>query len=429
MARLMRLAGSVLHDRWLLPDHGIEDVPQTERHAVEHRSDRGVASELLHTRRRQDLGPVRQGGVEIGVDRAPVVDLGIIGFAGDGIHTDHGIAGSACCDGGGAGPCATLAADEFPHPRFPAMTDPIVVGTGIVKRYGANTVLDHTDITVNPGVTGLLGANGAGKTTMLGLFLGLHAADAGTLQILGGDPRTAGPALRARIGYSPEHHNLPPDLPATDFVQHIAEVHGMPTVDAVGRASDALWFVGMGEERTRPLGTLSTGQRQRVKLAMAIAHDPDLVLLDEPTDGLDPTQRETMLDLIRRLSADFGMNVLLSSHLLDEVERTCNQVVILKDGRVTAAGDIDDLKGVGKGMTVEVDWGADVLADRFRSRGLDVAQEASRLVVTIPAELGPVSQEDLFRVARDDLSELALPVRRLQNRTVSLEEVFMEVGV
>ena len=123
------------------------------------------------------------------------------------------------------------------------------------------------------------------------------------------------------------------------------------------------------------------------------------------------------------------MNVLLSSHLLDEVERTCNQVVILKDGRVTAAGDIDDLKGVGKGMTVEVDWGADVLADRFRARGLDVAQEASRLVVTIPAELGPVSQEDLFRVARDDLSELALPVRRLQNRTVSLEEVFMEVGV
>ncbi len=294
-----------------------------------------------------------------------------------------------------------------------AMNSPIITGTGIVKRYGTNTVLDHADVEVHSGVTGLLGSNGAGKTTMLGLFLGLHRMDEGTLSVLGHDPRVAGHNVRARIGYSPEHHNLPPDLPATDFVQHIAEVHGMPPTDAVGRASDALWFVGMGEERTRPLGTLSTGQRQRVKLAMAIAHDPELVMLDEPTDGLDPTQRETMLDLIRRLSSEFGMNVLLSSHLLDEVERTCNQVIILKDGRVTAAGGIDELKGAGKGLTVEVDWGATELADRLRSRGLTVAQEASRLVVTADASLGPVSQDDLFRVARDDVSDLDLPLRRL----------------
>ena len=309
-----------------------------------------------------------------------------------------------------------------------AMNSPIITGTGIVKRYGTNTVLDHADVEVHSGVTGLLGSNGAGKTTMLGLFLGLHRMDEGTLSVLGHDPRVAGHSVRARIGYSPEHHNLPPELPATDFVQHIAEVHGMPPTDAVGRASDALWFVGMGEERTRPLGTLSTGQRQRVKLAMAIAHDPELVMLDEPTDGLDPTQRETMLDLIRRLSSEFGMNVLLSSHLLDEVERTCNQVIILKDGRVTASGGIDELKGAGKGLTVEVDWGATELADRLRSRGLTVAQEASRLVVTADASLGPVSQDDLFRVARDDVSDLDLPLRRLQNRTVSLEEVFLEVG-
>ncbi|MFN8051813.1 MAG: ABC transporter ATP-binding protein [Acidimicrobiales bacterium] len=308
------------------------------------------------------------------------------------------------------------------------MNSPIITGTGIVKRYGSNTVLDHTDIAVQPGVTGLLGANGAGKTTMLGLFLGLHRPDEGRLEVLGHDPRTAGPAMRARIGYSPEHHNLPVDLPANDFVQHIAEVHGMPTTDAIGRASDALWFVGMGEERTRPLGTLSTGQRQRVKLAMAIAHDPDLVMLDEPTDGLDPTQRETMLDLIRRLSSEFGMNVLLSSHLLDEVERTCANVVILKDGRVTASGGIDELKGVGQGLTIEVDRGAAELGDRLRGRGLNVNVEASRLVVTLGADLAHVTQDELFRVARDDVSDLQLPLRRLQNRTVSLEEVFLEVG-
>ena len=308
------------------------------------------------------------------------------------------------------------------------MSSPIIAGTGIVKRYGSNTVLDHTDIVVRPGVTGLLGSNGAGKTTMLGLLLGLHRADAGSLEVLGHDPRTAGPTVRSRIGYSPEHHNLPPDLPATDFVQHIAEVHGMPKADALGRASDALWFVGMGEERIRPLGTLSTGQRQRVKLAMAIAHDPDLVLLDEPTDGLDPTQRETMLDLIRRLSSEFGMNVLLSSHLLDEVERTCAEVVILKDGKVTASGGIDELKGVGKGVTVEVDHGAPELADRLRLRHLTVVQEASRLVVTPGPSTEAFDQGDLFRIVRDDVSELQLPLRRLQNRTVSLEEVFLEVG-
>lgn len=308
------------------------------------------------------------------------------------------------------------------------MTSPIITGTGIVKRYGSNTVLDGAEFAVKPGVTGLLGANGAGKTTLLGMILGLHRPDEGRLSVLGEDPWTAGPTVRARIGYSPEHHNLPPDLPATDFVQHIAEVHGLPTSDAIARSSDALWFVGMGEERIRPLGTLSTGQRQRVKLAMAIAHDPSLVLLDEPTDGLDPTQRETMLDLIRRLSSEFGMNVLLSSHLLDEVERTCSEVVILKDGRVTASGGIDELKGVGKGVTVEVDWGAEQLADRLRQRHLVVLQEERRLVVTPAADATALSQTDLFRVVRDDVSDLALPLRRLHDRTVSLEEVFLEVG-
>lgn len=303
---------------------------------------------------------------------------------------------------------------------------PIITGTGIVKRYGANTVLDQLDLSVSPGVTGLLGSNGAGKTTLLGLLLGLHHPDAGSMTVLGRDPEHGGSELRARIGYSPEHHNLPPDLPASDFVQHIAEIHGIPPTDAVGRASDALWFVGLGEERSRPLGTLSTGQRQRVKLAMAIAHDPELVLLDEPTDGLDPTQRETMLDLIRRLAADFGMNVLLSSHLLDEVERTCTSVVILKDGRVTASGGIDELKGVGQGLTIDVDRGAAELAARLSARGLTVVVEVSRMVVT--AGSSPVDQHDLLRVVRDDIADLALPVRRLQSRTVSLEEVFLEVG-
>jgi ABC-2 type transport system ATP-binding protein len=184
----------------------------------------------------------------------------------------------------------------------------------------------------------------------------------------------------------------------------------------------------MGEERIRPIGTLSTGQRQRVKLAMAIAHDPDLVMLDEPTDGLDPTQRETMLDLIRRLASDFGMNVLLSSHLLDEVERTCTEVVILKDGRVTASGGIEELKGAGQGVTVDLDWGAAELGERLRARGLAVSLDGQRLVVTAGSPPVVGSQAELFAVIRDDVSDLGLPIRRLADRTVSLEDVFLEVG-
>ncbi len=310
-----------------------------------------------------------------------------------------------------------------------APTDrPIIVGSAISKSYGTNVVLDGADLIVRPGVTGLLGANGTGKTTMLGLLLGLHRCDSGTMEVLGHDPATAGPEVRARIGYSPEHQNLPPDLPATDFVRHMAEIHGIPPADALGRASDALWFVGMGEERLRPLGTMSTGQRQRVKLAMAIAHDPDLVMLDEPTDGLDPTQREVMLDLIRRLSSDFGMNVLLSSHLLDEVERTCTDVIILSNGRVEVSGAIDEIRGVGRGITVDVDEGAMELAGALRTRGFEVELDVGRLIVTRSETQSAVAQDDMLRTVRDLVADMGLPIRRLQARTVSLEEVFLRVG-
>lgn len=307
-----------------------------------------------------------------------------------------------------------------------AVTDPIIVADGVLKRYGSNTVLSGATFTVDRGVTGLLGSNGAGKTTMLGMIMGLHRPDGGAIRVFGEDPATNGLRVRSHIGYAPEHHNLPDDLPASDFVQHIAEVHGLPTAAAVGKASDALWFVGLGEERYRPLGTLSTGQRQRVKLAMAIAHDPQLVLLDEPTDGLDPTQRETMLDLIRKLAGEFNMAVLLSSHLLDEVERTCSSVVILNGGTVTAAGDIATLKGAGAGMTVEVLDGIEPLAQRLVARGFAVSVDGPTLVVQAGAT--SLAQRDLQRIVRDDLAELQLSVRRLSDRVVTLEEIFMEVG-
>jgi ABC-2 type transport system ATP-binding protein len=227
---------------------------------------------------------------------------------------------------------------------------PVITARAVVKRWGRTTALAGATVDVPGGVTGLLGSNGAGKTTLLGLVLGLHRPDDGSQTVLGLDPATAGPEVRARVGYAPEHHNLPPDLAAHDFVRHIAEVHGLPRRAATARASDALWQVGLGEERLRPIGTMSTGQRQRVKLAQAIAHDPALVLLDEPTDGLDPVQRDDMLALIRRIGRDYGIHVVLSSHLLEEVERVCDNVVILSTGSVVAAGPLDELRSGGEGV-------------------------------------------------------------------------------
>ena len=254
------------------------------------------------------------------------------------------------------------------------MTDePVVRADGLVKRWGATPVLQGASFTVGAGVSGLLGANGAGKTTLLGMILGLHRPDAGTVVVLGGDPWASGPEVRARIGYAPEYEPFPPDVAAADMVRHIAELHGLPRREATGRASDTLWEVGLGEERFRPVGTMSTGQRQRVKLAQAIVHDPELVLLDEPTNGLDPGQREGMLELIRHVGHDLGMNVILSSHLLEEVERVSDAVVILDGGVVGARGSLDELRGGGDELLVDIDGGAawsDRLVDDLAAAGV-----------------------------------------------------------
>jgi len=302
--------------------------------------------------------------------------------------------------------------------------DAIVVGTDLVKRWGTTPVLNGASFAVRSGITGLLGSNGAGKTTMLGMILGLHRPNQGSLTVLGLDPVKAGATVRERIGYSPEHHTLPPDTTAQDLVRHIAEVHGLPFREATGRASDALWQVGLGEERFRAIGTMSTGQRQRVKLAQAIAHDPHLVLLDEPTDGLDPVQRDDMLALIRRIGTEFGIDILLSSHLLEEVERVCDSAVILAGGQVVASGPIDQLTGADRGLLIEVDSRPDELATVLRGHQLEVAVDGMRVVVTRPTG----TEVDLYDVVRDALVASGAGLRRLTDRTVSLEDVFLEVG-
>ncbi|MEL6890008.1 MAG: ABC transporter ATP-binding protein [Actinomycetota bacterium] len=230
----------------------------------------------------------------------------------------------------------------------------VITARDLTVQFGEQRALDSLDVEVPRGITGLVGANGAGKTTFMSIVLGLRPPTAGDVDVLGFDPRRQGAELRSLLGYGPEHHVLPDEMPASDWVKHLAEVRGMPRAEARSRASDALWLVGLGEERFRALGTMSTGQRQRVKLAQAIAADPRLILLDEPTDGLDPVQRDEMLALIRQISAEYAIDVLLSSHLLEEVERICDNVVALDAGRLIAQGPLHSLVGDDAGVVVEL---------------------------------------------------------------------------
>lgn len=313
----------------------------------------------------------------------------------------------------------TLAAPDL---QKAPVAEPVISARGVVKRWGATLALAGADVVIGPGVTGLLGANGSGKTTLLGLLLGLHRPDEGRIEVLGLDPTTAGPEVRARVGYSPEHHSLPPDVKAVDFVRHVGELHGLPRREATGRASDVLWQLGLGEERTRPLGTMSTGQRQRVKLAQAIVHDPVLVLLDEPTEGLDPVQRDDMLALIRRVGHEFGIHVVLSSHVLDEVERVADGAVILHAGRVVGSGTLTDLQATSTaGVVVDVIGDPSPLADALSRRGWHVAAQGDRLFVG--------GGDEAFDVVRDGLAALGIPVRRLEPHRRTLEEVFLASGL
>ncbi|MGH8869324.1 MAG: ABC transporter ATP-binding protein [Actinomycetes bacterium] len=247
---------------------------------------------------------------------------------------------------------------------------PALEATHVSKRFGSVTALSDVTVTIDAPATGLLGANGAGKSTLMRLALGLLSPDSGDVRLLGLGADASRAAVRSRVGYMPEHACLPRTMTAVDLVVHLAQMRGLPRRDAVRRTSEVLFAVGLEEERRRLIGTFSLGMAQRTKLAQALVHGPELVVLDEPTNGLDPAGRAEMLAIVRRLSADLGIRVLLSSHVLSDVEQTCDQVVVLREGRVAAVQPVRSDATGPRDVTVRVTSDPHALVARLTAASL-----------------------------------------------------------
>jgi ABC-2 type transport system ATP-binding protein len=233
------------------------------------------------------------------------------------------------------------------EPAQPATDAPVVRLDGVTVMFGKNPALKGVNARFAPGAVGLLGPNGAGKSTMLKALLGFVKPDEGRMTVLDLDVAERPMDIRARIGYMPESDAHIPGMNAVSFVAYCGQLAGLPPVDAMQRSHEVLYYVGLGEARYRNIETYSTGMKQRIKLAQALVHDPDLLFLDEPTNGMDPKGRDEMLELIRDLGHNKNVNLILSSHLLPDVEFTCDHVIVMDKGQVVAQGPIAELKGPG----------------------------------------------------------------------------------
>ena len=286
----------------------------------------------------------------------------------------------------------------------------------LTKHYGKTIALESVDFEVPDGITGLLGPNGAGKSTAIKLFLGLLKPTAGSAEVMGEKPYES-VEIRARLGYMPEHDCLPTSITASEFLTHMAQVSGIPPAYARTRAADILRHVGLEEERYRPIGQYSTGMKQRVKLAQTLAHDPIIVLLDEPTAGLDPGGREDMLRLIRRTGREFGISIVLSSHLMGDVESTCDQIIVLDGGQVTEQGSVSRFTQETETILIDVDDSREELVTALASRGILATVDGMSLAV----ELDNESQYDQIR---DALVETGARLRRMAPRRRQLTDIF-----
>lgn len=294
----------------------------------------------------------------------------------------------------------------------------------LTRRYGAVVALDSLTVRIEPGITGLVGANGAGKSTLLKVLLGLVEPTSGTARVLDHSIDTDRQAIRRLVGYMPEHDCLPPDMSATEFVTWLARCSGFPPSAARERAAEVLRHVGLFEERYRPMGGYSTGMAQRVKLAQALVHDPALLILDEPTNGLDPAGRDDMLALIERTGREFGISVVVSSHLLGELERICDGVVLIDNGRLIRAERLGVLTGVTSTLIVEIDGDADAFARALGVLGVQATADRQSVLVTVPDSTDERGERAAFDAVRDVAVQCQAALLRMERRRGHLEDLF-----
>jgi ABC-2 type transport system ATP-binding protein len=293
---------------------------------------------------------------------------------------------------------------------------PLLVADRLSKQYRNVQALNSVSFNIYDGITGILGENGAGKSTAIKIFLGLLTPTSGRAIVLG-ENASENIGVRSRLGYMPEHDCLPSQVSAAEFLTHMAEASGLPPSVARTRAADTLRHTGLFEERYRSIGGYSTGMKQRVKLGQALVHDPAFVFLDEPTAGLDPLGREEMLELVRKTHRDFGISVLFSSHLMADVERTCDRIIVLQGGQLVESGEVGHFTKETETVFIEVDTNREALVAALERRGIRSAMDGSGLTIEGP-------DETVYDHIRDSLVESQAALRRMAPRRRALTELF-----
>jgi ABC-2 type transport system ATP-binding protein len=306
----------------------------------------------------------------------------------------------------------------------PGSVEPAVQLDGVTVIYGKNQALKDVSARFARGAVGLLGPNGAGKSTMLKALLGFVRPDQGRMSVLGMDVAERPLDIRARIGYMPESDAHIPGMNAVSFVAYCGQLAGLPAVDSMQRAHEVLYYVGLGEARYRKLETYSTGMKQRIKLAQALVHDPDLLFLDEPTNGMDPKGRDEMLELVRDLGHNKNVSLILSSHLLPDVEYTCDHVVVMDKGQVAAQGPIEELKGpAGRVFELRIKGNLPAFIEALRGAGMEchaTDEDVMRVFVPSDPNRAERDQRAIFALA----AQHGAQVRHLRPSVPTLEDVF-----
>ncbi|MBP8274826.1 MAG: ABC transporter ATP-binding protein [Acidobacteria bacterium] len=304
------------------------------------------------------------------------------------------------------------------------MSESVVTLDRVNVTYGKQRALRDVSAVFPKGAVGLLGPNGAGKSTMLKSLLGFVKPDSGTLNVLGLNVADKPLEVRARLGYMPESEAHIPGMNAVSFVAYCGQLSGLPKADAMQRAHEVLYYVGLGEARYRNVETYSTGMKQRIKLAQALVHDPDLLFLDEPTNGMDPKGRDEMLELIRDLAHNKGVNLILSSHLLPDVEYTCDHVVVMDKGTVATFGTIEALKGPsGRVFEVRVKGELPGFIAALKSAGLETSETDEDVMRVFVPGIPVGAGEDQRKICAIAMSS-GVQIRHLKPSLPTLEDVF-----